>query len=284
MRLRRLFGWSLAAVFLVGLGFVTGFFADRRYGHLLEGAGSGMMADASEAARFYWSKGSETYLKQGQDLYRAYCGLCHGAHGNDGRAPDLTLAAGTNAFELLRIIQRGIPGTEMPPFGSALNRRQAFQVVAHLKRLQPAPAARQISGVPDKGATLVRSKGNCLQCHIIGGEGVPVGPSLRLVGRSRSPEYLRRKLVTPEQEVIAAYRPIQVISQSGEILRGFRQNEDSFSIQVRDLEGGIHSFWKQDVEVRQMEGESLMPSYKDVFSEAEMQDAVAYLASLGRER
>jgi mono/diheme cytochrome c family protein len=33
-----------------------------------------------------------------------------------------------------------------------------------------------------------------------------------------------------------------------------------------------------------MEGESLMPSYKDVFSEAEMQDVVAYLASLGRER
>ena len=111
-----------------------------------------------------------------------------------------------------------------------------------------------------------------------------MGPSLRLVGRSRSPEYLRRKLVTPEQEVIAAYRPIQVIGQSGEILRGFRQNEDSFSIQVRDLEGGIHSFWKQDVEVRRMEGESLMPSYKDVFSEAEMQDVVAYLASLGRER
>lgn len=79
-----------------------------------------------------------------------------------------------------------------------------------------------------------------------------------------------------------AYRLFEVIQQSGETIRGFRQNEDTFSIQVRDLEGRVHSFWKRDVvEVRQMENKSFMPSYQGVFSEAELDDVVAYLASLG---
>ena len=67
----------------------------------------------------------------------------------------------------------------------------------------------------------------------------------------------------------------------GERVTGSRLNEDAFSIQIRDGEGRIRSFLKSEVaDVRKQWGKSPMPSYKDVFSAAELDDLVGYLAGL----
>ena len=62
---------------------------------------------------------------------------------------------------------------------------------------------------------------------------------------------------------------------------GFVVNEDTFTLQLRDAAGALHSLRKADL--ARLENEpsaSLMPSYKGMLTEAELQDLVAYLASL----
>ena len=67
---------------------------------------------------------------------------------------------------------------------------------------------------------------------------------------------------------------------TGASITGVRVNEDSFSIQVRDNSGRMHSFWKEGAKVEPMRGKSPMPSYQGQLSDAEVTDLVAYLASL----
>ena len=51
---------------------------------------------------------------------------------------------------------------------------------------------------------------------------------------------------------------------------------------VRDAEGKYYSFRKGDVQnIDKQTGRSLMPTYRDKLSTAQLEDVVAYLASLG---
>ena len=64
-------------------------------------------------------------------------------------------------------------------------------------------------------------------------------------------------------------------------MRGIRVNEDSFTIQVRDAGGRHHSFRKAEIkELRRLHGETPMPAYEGRIGSAELDDLVAYLASL----
>jgi cytochrome c oxidase cbb3-type subunit 3 len=68
-------------------------------------------------------------------------------------------------------------------------------------------------------------------------------------------------------------------------VRGVRANEDSFTIQLRDANNRFHSFRKLDIEDMKKEvGISTMPSYKATLTNAEIDDLVAYLASLRGEK
>jgi len=50
---------------------------------------------------------------------------------------------------------------------------------------------------------------------------------------------------------------------------------------IRDLADRLRSFWKQELsEFRKEPGKSPMPSYRNKLSPAELDDLVAYLASL----
>jgi hypothetical protein len=70
------------------------------------------------------------------------------------------------------------------------------------------------------------------------------------------------------------------VTGEGVHLTGVRINEDIFSIQVMDLNGGFHSFFKEDLkELHRDTGKSPMPSFRGVFSAAELDDLVAYLVS-----
>ena len=55
-------------------------------------------------------------------------------------------------------------------------------------------------------------------------------------------------------------------------------NEDTFSIQIFDLSGQVHSFWKTELaELVKQPNKSPMPSFKNVLSAGEVENLVAYL-------
>jgi len=71
-------------------------------------------------------------------------------------------------------------------------------------------------------------------------------------------------------------------SQSlGSRVRGLRVNEDTQSLQLRDLSGNLHSYWKDELaEINYLFGKTPMPSVRALLNDAELNDLIAYLTTL----
>jgi len=233
-------------------------------------------------------------LTRGEYLFATRCAVCHGPKGEGARGPTLAtpdLLSAPDDESLFRVIRRGISGTEMP--GSRLADSDIRQLVAVVRRLGQLPRER-LPGDALLGRAIYFGKGACSSCHTISGEGGALGPDLSDVGRRRGAAHLHRSLVDPEAEVPrsrSVYRAdsgitqnflqVRVRTKGGQRLEGVRLNEDTFSIQFRDRKGRIHSLFKSDLaELHKDWGRSLMPSYQGVLSNQELEDLVAYLASL----
>lgn len=233
-------------------------------------------------------------LVEGERLYQSYCAGCHGQKGEGGRGPILAapnLARASTEASLINVITAGIPGTEM--LRTRLDKGQVRQVAAWVRKLGRLPSA-QIAGNARRGEQLYLTKGNCASCHTIRAKGGVNGPDLSQIGLRRGPEYLRRALLEPEAELPENFSDrrlyvtipdnfllVRLVTKDRRRLTGVRLNEDTFSIQIRDLSGCIHSFFKSELtELSKDWGKSLMPSYREVFSQEELDDVIAFLVSL----
>ncbi len=220
-------------------------------------------------------------LLRGEKLFQVHCALCHGPKGEGGRGPMLTgvkLRRAPDDAALLRILEDGIRGTEMPGAG-AMSDREIRQTAAYVRSLGKVTQS-AVPGNAARGAETYRGKGSCAGCHSIRGEGGAAGPDLSGIGESRSAAYLRESIVNPGAAVPEGYLLVTVIPNSGARVTGVRVNEDSFSIQIRDDAGRSYSYWKNVAQVERQTGKSPMPSYQGQLSDMELTDLVAYLASL----
>jgi hypothetical protein len=77
----------------------------------------------------------------------------------------------------------------------------------------------------------------------------------------------------------APYRIYQVVTKNNVTARGTLLNQDTFSVQMRDNNEKLLSYWKQDLREYGFMP-SPMPSYKDVLTPQEIADVVSYLMSL----
>src|SRR3954464_15165907 len=81
--------------------------------------------------------GSHADLARGEKLFQVHCGRCHGAKGEGSRGPLLArpkLPRAPDDTALVRVIDDGIRGTEMPGAG-AMNEREVRQVAAYVRSL-----------------------------------------------------------------------------------------------------------------------------------------------------
>ena len=233
-------------------------------------------------------------LAAGREIFKTHCSVCHGPHGEGGKGPTLAqpdLPRARDEASLLKIVSQGIPGTEMPP--SHLEPKE-LELVAHYVRSLSIRPRELIPGAPKRGDEIFHNKGGCMQCHMINGQGGVFGPDLSDVGRRRSADYIRRSIVDPNADVPQSYLPwgeeislpsnflyVRLVTRDGQEFSGVRLNEDAFSIQIRDATGAIHSFFKSELsELHKDFGKSPMPSYANTFSTNELNDLVAFLASL----
>jgi cytochrome c oxidase cbb3-type subunit III len=230
----------------------------------------------------------------GEKLFQTYCAPCHGTKGEGGRGANLAvrkLPRAPDDAALASIIATGIPGTQMPATRmSAEDSAALVRFVRSLGRTQSA----QVPGDRVNGEKLFWSKGNCGQCHTVGARGGHIGPDLSDIGVRRGAAYLRTSVLEPEAEIpenFASYRKViyipdnylrvHAITRDGKEITGERVDEDTFTVQIRDDQDHLYSFRKDELrELRKDWGKSPMPSFKGVFSESELQDIVAYLASL----
>ncbi|HLK49187.1 MAG TPA: c-type cytochrome [Bryobacteraceae bacterium] len=221
-------------------------------------------------------------VQDGEKLFHGQCGRCHGLKGEGGLGailaqPRLHLAPDDSS--LFQVIRDGVRGTEMPA-ASTLSSREIWQLAAYIRSLGKLPAE-TVPGNPQRGQEIYRTKGNCGRCHIAKGQGESIGPELSDIGARRNAAYLRASLVEPEAAVPDGFLQVRVVTNDGRAITGVRLNEDTFTIQLRDLNGRTYSLLKQDLkELHKDFGKSPMPSYRGVLTAAEVDDVVAYLTSL----
>lgn len=225
-------------------------------------------------------------MERGGKLFQGHCALCHGTQGGGGRGPVLAhpkLKRAPDNAALVKVIEQGIPGTEMPGAWQ-MNERELRQVASYVRSLGRV-SAQPIPGDIARGGQLYQGKGGCANCHTIKSQGGVMGPDLSGIGLRRSATYLREAIVNPEAALPDDFLQVRVVPRDGAMVTGVRLGEDSFTIQVRDYGGRLHSYWKADLnEILKDRGKSPMPSYKDKLTDAELTDLIAYLASLREEQ
>ena len=220
-------------------------------------------------------------LVSGERAFRQYCANCHGPDGDLIANVDL----GHNNFrqpysddELVGIILNGIPDTPMPPT-PRVTEQQAQTLVAWLRSL--GQGENMLAGDPGSGKKLFEGKGECLDCHMVNGSGSVLGPDLSSIALVRSAAELQQSLVDPLAEVQPENRFYTVRTKTGQEVSGRLLNQDAFSVQLLDTQERLRSFDKTQLESYGFSFPE-MPALDDEFSEQEIADLVAYLASLRR--
>jgi metallo-beta-lactamase class B len=258
---------------------------------IVEGVFKSVLAQQQGAA----PQASAGDVEGGKQLFNGMCVECHGAGGAGGDAPSLNRArlmhAPTDAA-LMAILTNGIPNTNMPRIRRFTD-TEMRQLVAYVRSLGRV-AEPKLPGDAGKGADIYKGLG-CAGCHIINGQGGNLGPDLSDIGFLRGGAYLKQAVLDPAAALpkgvmqipargYAEYLPLRIVTKQGAEVRGIRVNEDAFTVQVRDQAGKFYSLRKADLELldKQM-GKSLMPSFANRFSGTELDDLVAYLASLRSE-
>lgn len=230
--------------------------------------------------------GDPKAIDAGKNIYRGRCAVCHGIDAKGYRGSDLTTGDwvhGGSDAQIFRTIASGVTGTEMPA-NPNMSRDEVWMVVAYLRTLSSPEGAPAERGDAARGEQIyqARHKGNCAQCHMIGGSGGRLGPNLTRIGAARSAAALASAVRRPSEVIPVGFETITVVTTDGRKIRGVRKNEDTFSVQIMTANEELRSFFKRDVkDVIPAEQESLMPAYgPERLTDDELADLVRYLRTL----
>jgi putative heme-binding domain-containing protein len=228
-----------------------------------------------------FARDAET-IAAGRRSYRGRCARCHGNDGRGIQAPDLTISApALDDASLFRVIRAGVPGTDMPAFGTtSMTEVEVRTIVGYLRTLagsQEAPPR----GNAVTGASLFWNQAGCGRCHWVQGRGGRLGPDLSRIGKARSQAFLSAKIRNPNERITRGYEPVTVVTTTGDRVVGIRRDEDTFSIQLFDTSERLHFFPKNRVREITTGPRSLMPAMDaSRLSDAALDDLVAFLSTL----
>jgi alcohol dehydrogenase (cytochrome c) len=243
---------------------------------------AGMLRAAPQEPRTNPVAGQPEAIAEGKALFRNECLYCHGPDGKGGgRGPDLTasrLVQGGSDADLYRTVSEGVPGSEMP--GSGMRPDEVWNVVAYLRSLGAQPRA-PLRGDARAGERVFFEESTCASCHRVNGSGGRLGPDLSRIGAARTPAALVENIRRPGKDVTRGYETVAVVAKNGERTIGVRKNEDTFSVQLMDVQEKLHLLSKQDLREVSYPGGSLMPDFtEEMLAEAKLQDLIAYLDTL----
>ncbi|PYT23467.1 MAG: hypothetical protein DMG58_28030 [Acidobacteria bacterium] len=220
-------------------------------------------------------------LARGARLFTANCAPCHGPKGNGGRGTNLArprLPRAADDAALFLVIRDGIANTEMPG-AWGMTDHETWQVAAHVRTLGRV-APESVPGNVSAGRELFSAKG-CAGCHAVAIEGGRVGPPLTEIGERRSAAYMRAALLDPAANLPEDFTMAEIATSGGRRITGIVLNEDTYSVQLRDLSDNLHSFWKQELSAfEKYTDRTPMPSYRGRLNDREMDDLIAYLVTL----
>lgn len=225
-------------------------------------------------------------FSEGRRLYLRHCVSCHGPRGNTGSGAKLATTKrihGTSDQEMYSIIFNGIAGTAMP--GLRFSQAAAWKILLFVRSLEPGidHACTSSGGDVEAGHKLFMRTEGCSTCHTVGMKGGRLGPDLSNVGAIYTRSQIHDALLDPNKTIAKGHRAVKVVLRTGGSHEGVLLNEDGYSLHMMGRDEEIYSFMKQDLVAFQRLSRSLMPSYGNTFSGAELENLTAYLCNLGRE-
>jgi len=222
-------------------------------------------------------------MAEGRRLYRLDCVNCHGMDGKSGRGTRLASKFrrhGGSDREMFRTISDGVQGTEMP--GLWRDAESVWKILAFVRMLEESGTEACVAegSDPEKGRDVFFNKGSCTACHAVGMGGGRLGPDLSSIGASRSYQHLRDSLIEPGKDLPPSHRTVRIVDREGARFEGVVLNEDGYTIHLLDRGERIRSFSKTDLHQLEKPKESLIPSYRGVLGETEINNLLAYLCGL----
>ena len=236
------------------------------------------------AATAFGKQGNNARPETAERVFAANCAGCHGLDGKGGeRAPDIVTRPSDRQLSdsaLLKIVQKGVPGTSMPSF-SHLGDPVLRSLTAYLRTLQRDRTTAVLPGDAQRGKELFRGKGGCSACHMIRGQGGFFASDLTSYAIGRAPDKIRDAIVFPNRNLAPNKRAVVATLRDGKTVEGIARNEDNFSIQLVTQDGVLHLLPKSALSNLSYRSESPMPAdYGARLSATELQDLVNYLSSL----
>lgn len=229
---------------------------------------------------------------EGQELYNAYCQICHGALGEGQTMGKPLTDAPANRLadqELIDVITDGRAGTGMVAWEGSLSEVEIFDVASYIRNLQGKPAlvlGGDDSGTSDDpnvvaGEMIFNGSADCATCHSYDDKGGNVGPSLDGVSSRLDDAALLQALTNPSASIVSGYGTKEVEQEDGSIIRGRFRNDSELAVQIQSADGRRWvTYFKERVTAIRDSDESVMPDTFASLGANEQQQLLAFLNSL----
>ena len=121
----------------------------------------------------------------------------------------------------------------------------------------------------------------CSKCHVVGGEGGPIGPELSGIAARYPREELVASILYPSARIFSGYETVVVATADGRVLTGLVKSDNADGIEIQDAEGKRIKIPRADVEDRKTSELSLMPNgIVEGIKPEDFADLIAYLETL----
>jgi len=247
------------------------------------------------------------FISEGAKLFAPVCGnaYCHGASGKGGGAPRLR-GRGLDPVYLFKTISSGISGTAMLSFKSEFSDEQIWKIVAFIMSDAATNPAIVVEGTTLDRTTVATPKSgdsessfmtgsaeagkalffdssqskSCHSCHLLQGEGTPIGPDLSKLS-NETPKELLQKIVLKRQINDPRFATLNITLRSGDKIIGVKKEEDGDSIRVYDtteLPAVLRTVRKTEIVKLDTSNESVMPKdYASIYSMKQLLDLITFL-------
>jgi putative heme-binding domain-containing protein len=149
---------------------------------------------------------------------------------------------------------------------------------------QPLPPLAELvkrTGNSEAGKVLFETKGTCVKCHIVNGQGKEVGPNLSEIGSKLSREALFVSILDPSAGVSHNFETSTVVTENGQQVTGIIVSDTAESIVVKTADAILRTIPRSEVEEVIKLKTSLMPNdLQRLLTGQELIDIVEYLTIL----
>jgi putative heme-binding domain-containing protein len=148
--------------------------------------------------------------------------------------------------------------------------------------LPPLSELVRMKGDPANGARIfTNASPGCVNCHVVNGRGVELGPNLSEIGTKLGKDALIEAILEPSSGVSFGYEAWNFTLKSGDEVYGLLASETADEVVVKNIGGIITRLKKIDLVSRQQSKLSIMPAgLQAAMTTQELVDLVEYLAAL----